>query len=400
MPRSRRTSTSRPLSLLALAVLASGCTRVREGVRDVVERPLTPHARYARSLERAGLEGTALGREWLAAADTVLRAAHAVTLPHREAGAYVRDEARAVGWRVALRDGERLVARVRTQGERGTLYVDAFEVEGDSVPAFTHRASATPDSATGELVLRLEAERSAAHVIRLQPELLRAGRYEVELRIEPTLAFPVPAVGPGAVQSFWGAARDGGARSHEGIDIFAPRGTPVVAAAEGTVRSTSPNRLGGNVVWLADGTRGQSLYYAHLDRVIATPGQRVGVGDTLGFVGNTGNAASTRPHLHFGIYRGGVGAVDPWPFVRPVRGEAPVVRADTTVLGARAELRRAAAVRTAPDDDAAVVGRGAARAPVRVVGAAGRWHRVQLADGTAGYVPGDATRRASTDEGR
>lgn len=386
----------RPVAALALAAVAAGCSRVREGVRDVVERPLTPHARYARSLERAGLDSTALGREWLAAADTVLRAAHAVTLPHREAGAYVRDEARAVGWRVSLRDGERLVARVRTQGERTTLFVDAFEVEGDTLAAFAHRATATEDSATGELVLRLEAARSAPHVIRLQPELLRAGRYDVELRVEPTLAFPVPAVGPAAVQSFWGAARDGGARSHEGIDIFAPRGTPVVAVVSGTVRSTSPNRLGGNVVWLADGTRPQTLYYAHLDRVIAVAGQRVEVGDTLGFVGNTGNAMSTRPHLHFGIYRGGVGAVDPWPFVRPARGEPAAVRADTTVLGARAELGSAAAVRTAPEDDAVVVRRAAARAPVRIVGAAGRWHRVQLADGTAGYVPSAVTRRVVT----
>lgn len=394
MSSSRDRAVSRPLLALVLAVVAGGCTRVREGVRDVVERPLTAHARYARALERAGLDGTALGREWLAAADTVLRAAHPVTLPHREAGAYVRDEARAVGWRVALRDGERLVARVRAQGERTTLFVDAFEVEGDSVPSFAHRASAAEDSATGDVVLRLEAARSAAHVIRLQPELLRAGRYEVELRVEPTLAFPVPSVGPGAVQSFWGAVRDGGARAHEGIDIFAPRGTPVVSATPGMVRSTSPTRLGGNVVWLADATRAQSLYYAHLDSVVAVAGQRVGVGDTLGFVGNTGNAASTRPHLHFGIYRRGIGAVDPWPFVRPARGEGAVVRADTAVLGARAELGSATTVRAAPDDEAVAVRRVAARAPVRVVGAAGRWHRVQLADGVAGYVPGEVTRRA------
>ncbi|WP_239691961.1 peptidoglycan DD-metalloendopeptidase family protein, partial [Hymenobacter coccineus] len=72
-----------------------------------------------------------------------------------------------------------------------------------------------------------------------------------------------------------GRGRDGGARRHEGIDIFAPRGTPAVAAAAGTVTRLGNTRLGGNVVWLsADGTD-EHLYYAHLDRQLVQPGQRV-----------------------------------------------------------------------------------------------------------------------------
>lgn len=382
-----------PLLVAALAG-ATACTRVREGVRAAVDGPASPHERYAASLRDAGLATTALGREWLAAADTVLGAAHAVALPHREAGAYVRDEARAAGWRVALREGERLVARVVVRGEPGRVFVDAFEVEGDSVPRFRHRASAVADSSGDTLVLRLEADRTAPHVIRLQPELLRRGRYELELRAEPTLAFPVPAVGPAAVQSFWGAARDAGARRHEGIDIFAPRGTPVVAVADGTVRSTAPNRLGGLVVWLADDGRAQALYYAHLDTVLVREGMRVRTGDTLGRVGNTGNAASTRPHLHFGIYRAARGPVDPWPFVRPVREAAARVTADTALLGAWGVARVAGTLRAGPATAAAVTARVAARDTLRIVGAAGRWYRVQRGDGTAGFTDVAVTRLA------
>jgi murein DD-endopeptidase MepM/ murein hydrolase activator NlpD len=75
------------------------------------------------------------------------------------------------------------------------------------------------------------------------------------------------------------------------------------------------NRLGGNVVWVWDAERGQALYYAHLDRQDVSAGSRVHAGDVLGRVGNTGNARTTPPHLHFGIYRPIEGAIDPLPFI-------------------------------------------------------------------------------------
>ncbi len=113
------------------------------------------------------------------------------------------------------------------------------------------------------------------YVLRVQPELLRSGAYTLTLTTEPSLAFPVSGKSNKAVQSFFGAERDAGARLHKGIDIFAPRGTPVLAATRGVVRSISPNNLGGNVVWLSDSDRGQTLYYAHLDRHNVVEGQRV-----------------------------------------------------------------------------------------------------------------------------
>ena len=92
-------------------------------------------------------------------------------------------------------------------------------------------------------------------------------------------------------------------------------GTPAVAATHGVVASARTNALGGNVVWLLDLERGMTLYYAHLDRHEVRTGERVERGDTLGRVGSTGNAEGNIPHLHFGIYVPGEGAIDPQPFV-------------------------------------------------------------------------------------
>jgi peptidoglycan LD-endopeptidase LytH len=193
--------------------------------------------------------------------------------------------------------------------------------------------------------------------------------------------------GNGAVQSFFGAVRDGGRRDHHGIDIFAPRGTPVLAATDGVVRSTRPNRLGGNVVWLADADRGQSLYYAHLDSHNVSAGQRVRRGDTVGFIGNSGNARTTSPHLHFGIYRRGQGPVDPWPYVRRVTATPPRIRADTGRLGGSDTVRTRVAIRTSPAASAPTTQQLGRNTPLRIMGAASSWYRVLLDNGVAGYVP-------------
>ena len=117
------------------------------------------------------------------------------------------------------------------------------------------------------------------------------------------LLVPVVGVKRTGVHTSFGEPRSGH-RSHAGIDIFAHRGTPVVAAAEGVVvRIGTTDRLGGNTVWVA-GKPSTLYYYAHLDHF--QKGLRVGdhveQGDVVGFVGNTGNARTTPAHLHFGMY--------------------------------------------------------------------------------------------------
>lgn len=140
--------------------------------------------------------------------------------------------------------------------------------------------------------------------------------YAIRLGALPApAALPVPVAGvkPAQLADTWGGARGGG-RRHEGIDIFARRGTPVLSSTEGIVLRVGTNRLGGQVVWVL-GPGGQRHYYAHLDRYgDVRAGMRVQPGSVLGYVGNTGNAATTPPHLHYGIYTAG-GATNPYPLL-------------------------------------------------------------------------------------
>ncbi|HYW49551.1 MAG TPA: M23 family metallopeptidase [Gemmatimonadaceae bacterium] len=364
-------------------------------LRTIGTGPRTAHERYARSLRDAGLDSTALGREWLAASDSALRSPYRVSLPARELGVYSRAEARAVAYRIALREGERLRITLRADGPPARLYMDLFEVGTDSAQPFEHRVSAReelpPDSAAALLTLDHEALSDASFTLRLQPELLRNGRYELTMRVEPILAFPVDGRGNEAIQSLFGVDRDGGQRSHHGIDIFAPRGTPVLAGTNGVVRSISPNNLGGNVVWLGDSERAQSLYYAHLDRHAVTAGQRVRTGDTLGFVGNTGNARTTAPHLHFGIYTRG-GPIDPLRYVRRVAERPPAITGDTAVLGQRAVTTASLTLQGTLTDSVIPARRLARQTPLTVMAASADAYRVQLDDGTSGYVPAKQVR--------
>jgi peptidoglycan LD-endopeptidase LytH len=388
-------------TVLPLVLLLAACG-VGDAIRGLAKAPPTAYERYAQSLVDAGLANSALGRDWLTASDSALLAPLAVTLPFHELAYYSRAEARAVAYRLSLREGERLSAVVRAEGLPVQLFLDLFEETADTTRRFVHRATADtatgsemPRDSTAVFSLGYEIERTGMYILRLQPELLRSGRLEVTVRVEPTLAFPVEGRGNDAVQSLFGVDRDAGRRRHQGIDIFAPRGTPALAATDGVVRSTSPNELGGKVVWLSDGSRSQTLYYAHLDSQAVSPGERVRIGDTLGFVGNTGNARTTRPHLHFGIYRRGSGAVDPYPFVRRVSTPPPAVAVDTARLGTFGRATAAGALLIAPTAGADTVSRVARNTLLQFVGAAGRWYRVQLADGSAGYLPGRAT--AATD---
>ena len=121
-------------------------------------------------------------------------------------------------------------------------------------------------------------------------------------------AIRCPVQGGATFMNDWGFPRSGG-RFHEGNDLFAPRGRPVVATVAGTVVQTV-GQLGGNQVKLA-GDDGVSYYYTHLDGFGAKG--RVGAGTVIGYVGSTGNAAGGPTHLHFEVHPGGGAAVNPYP---------------------------------------------------------------------------------------
>jgi murein DD-endopeptidase MepM/ murein hydrolase activator NlpD len=383
------------LAATALLAALSACG----GVLEDRFRPASPREAYLHALEGAGLTRAALGRDWVAAGERALATPAQAQLPFREVGFFAAGEAGAVAYHVRPRRGERLVVRIEAEADSGTrLFADLFEQPADTA----RRARLVASSDSARVTFTVDADEPAtSYVLRLQPELLRAVRYSVTVETAASLAFPVQGRDSRAVRSFWGADRDGGARSHQGIDIFAPRGTPALASADGIVRRVGETGLGGKVVWVSDLRRGQSLYYAHLDRQVVQAGQPVRIGDTLGFVGNTGNARTTAPHLHFGVYRRGEGAIDPFPYIDTRRAPPRPVGRDTALVGRVARTTAATvAVRAGPAEGAGRLREVPRQTVVAVDGAGGGWLRVRLPDGAAGYLPSSALERAERPVGR
>lgn len=380
----------------AFALAMGGCEQV-EQVQDRF-RDMTPHEAYQASLAEAGLAETALGRDWLAAGRVAVDDAAPISLPFEEEGFITPEAPGAMAYRVTVGRGQKLMAEVSLQSDDGTrVFVDLFRVpaSSDDPP----RPVVSSDSVPGAFVH--EPWRGGEFVLRLQPELLRGGQYRVSLRLEAQLAFPVAGHDMRAAQSLWGVDRDGGRRSHEGIDIFARRGTPVVATSAGVVNRVNVTNLGGKVVWVRDPVRNANLYFAHLDSQHVSNGDRVQVGDTIGFVGNTGNARTTPPHLHFGVYRRGEGAVNPAPFISAPEGMLAPLTADLDRLGSWVRLRNGGIrLRAAPGTRTPVVRELGEHTPLRVLGGSGEYFRVRLPDGVQGYVAARLTEGVDQPLGR
>lgn len=118
---------------------------------------------------------------------------------------------------------------------------------------------------------------------------------------ESKIQIPIRGVLPKQIADTWHASR-GADRRHEGQDIFARRYTPVYSATEGYVIDIGENKLGGKTVSVI-GAGGRVYYYAHLHAYgDMVEGDLVSPDTILGYVGTTGNAAGTPPHLHFGVY--------------------------------------------------------------------------------------------------
>ena len=360
--------------LLYLTVLAlfSSCSGP-----GLIGKKKSPHQQYEARIKDAGLDKTSLGRRWLIAAQESISRPVVVTIPYSETGYFAAEKPTATGLRFTVTRGEKIKINL---DERPTgaikIFLDLFlPQDGNSLPDLL----ASADTIKNEI--EYEIRKTGEYLLRIQPELLSSGEYTVAISAGPSLAFPVPK---GRIQSIWGDDRDAGARKHEGVDIFAPRRTPALAAAEGRVTRVNENRLGGKVVWLHVADRDYTLYYAHLDTQLVKDGERVKPGDTVGLIGNTGNAHSTPPHLHLGIYTFG-GAIDPFPFVNPeVRNPSPVT-APAAMLGKIVRAKSTSKFYTSPHAD---VGPSSLKKQtlLEVTAATRDWYRVVTPDGRIGFV--------------
>ena len=336
-------------------------------VKDVFTKP-TAREKYERDLEQDPVALT----QWKEAFENALFDSVAIALPYAEAGKFSPASPEVYSYNFSLNPGERLRVEVDTDSLNTLVFLDLYRQEIDSVTRYEHLLAADFEAKD----LQQEIDEPGIYKLLMQPEIPATSPFKINIYKEAVYAFPVAGKGNSAVQSFWGAARDGGRRSHEGIDIFAPKGTPVIAATEGRVSRTGNRGLGGKQVWLRDGKRGNSLYYAHLDSIIATPGQRVSIGDTLGLVGNTGNARTTPPHLHFGIYKGYRGAQNPLPYVYQsptAEGLAATIPASDYLLAtATANLRKG------PSTKAEIASRIQAQDTLRFLGETTDWYHTRL----------------------
>jgi len=137
----------------------------------------------------------------------------------------------------------------------------------------------------------------------LSPDL--ASQPDYRALADRRLTIPVSGKLASHLTDMFDDARGGGSRSHQALDIMAPRGTPVVAVEDGTVEKLFSSDAGGLTIYQFDPSRSYSYYYAHLDRYAEglTEGKAVKRGEVIGYVGFTGNANPQGPHLHFAIFK-------------------------------------------------------------------------------------------------
>ena len=216
-----------------------------------------------------------------------------------------------------LKQGEHGIAGLRarlTRPYRGheagaTVTVAYSSAEArDGAPAARERRPAREPTPTGRGSATRRSRRAPPAPRRREAPELDA------LRTTRGYAFPVHA--GYSYSNDWGAPRQHTGK-HEGNDIFAPTGTPVLAVADGRLSRVGTRKIPGNRLWLKT-EQGDTLFYGHLSAFAedARNGAEVRAGDVVGFVGSTGDAERTPPHLHFEIHPRGGEATNPYPFLR------------------------------------------------------------------------------------
>ncbi|MEX2232777.1 MAG: M23 family metallopeptidase [Cyclobacteriaceae bacterium] len=356
-----------------LLVACNGLRTIKSVFTDV-----SPYEHYIESLKKAELLNASMTREWLSAGKQVFDDSVIINVPFSESGYFEASTPDARSYRFSVKDGQVLTVNgaVKTRQD-AKVFLDLFVRDDEEWERIAY--------ADSSFSITYEFSRNEECVLRLQPELLANAYYALNISITPLLINPVFGALNRAIGSFYGASRDNGKRLHEGVDIFATKGTPVIAPTDGVISHVGKSSLGGKVVWMKDIKRGHSYYFAHLDSQMVKQGMRVYQGHVLGLVGNTGNAKKTPPHLHFAIYQSG--SKDPLYYIRKVEQAMASLPIDTGFQQKPFKvLQEKIALMSGPSTKLPVKTSLERDTYVTVIGQSHDWFRIALPDNTEGYL--------------
>jgi murein DD-endopeptidase MepM/ murein hydrolase activator NlpD len=308
----------------AAAVSQSELRRELDSLQSEAQRVGRAYDRAYAALDVSGGRLSATNRK-IAKTNKKLRAARR-RLNRRAANIYRGNSVAMIDVVLGASSFEELVTRLSYLQRIGTSDAEAIaEVERLSAELIAQKAELVANKKTDAKALakwkherdklqdRLASMRKRYGALQGQLDRIRSGGHlpsGVIAAPGPSgMVFPVR--GPHYYSNTFGAPRSGG-RRHKGTDIMSPSGTPCVAVLSGTVR-TRENRLGGHTIYL-NADNGWEFYYAHLSSY-AVRGGRVKAGQVIGYVGSSGNASRSAPHLHFEVHIHGT-AVNPYPYLR------------------------------------------------------------------------------------
>jgi len=273
----------------------------------------SPRELFILRLRFAGLLDSPLGKQWVGAVEEASKNPVQTGSAYRTVNEFSRDEISADVYQLTLEQGQKLIWQFSRLDEADNRLFASLERREKGSQNWTTITDLDTDKAIKSRFI----SQSDDYRFVLQPELFASVEYSLAIAHGGSLPMPVESASRRDIGSVFGDPRDGGAREHHGVDIFADKRTPVTAVIDGQVR-TGTGGIGGKHIWLTGGLLspyGARYYYAHLDGFVVSSGEDVQKGEIIGYVGNTGNARTTPPHLHFGIYSGG--PVDPEPFLTP-----------------------------------------------------------------------------------
>lgn len=363
------------LVVLSVATIIPSCSFLQ----NVFENQ-SPREKYAMALDQSNLRTSAMVKQWIEEGNQALNNSLILELPTTLTGYFESANPEALAFKSYVKRGQLLQLNATIQSKQDTkLFIDLMSRKNDQ----GWKCIAFADST---YQINFEVVKNDTLLIRIQPELLAEMHYSISFKTSPALKNPVLGASNKDIGSFYGDSRDAGKRQHEGIDIFAPKGTPVIAPATGLVSRVGENGLGGKIIWLRDKGRNQSYYFAHLDSQKVFAGKKVHIGDTLGFVGNTGNAKFTPPHLHFGIYA--YSSIDPLAFVWEATLNLKSQPADTarmTIFEKRIKPELVN-LRSGPSTQSKIIGTLPKKEHLKLLANVDDWYLVKTQDKLSGFI--------------